>query len=215
MAHNCDRCGAKFDLYMYKPYQCPVSQCTKTQCYPCWVKEAQQNQQEIAQFEETKSALEDSGYCSFHKRLLKEDELVIMYNKLDLKCVDEESVQQDIKVDVKIFTQDLNNAKDDDFKINSGSSLDESKDEFIKIIDKNVLKKSAPVKWDINGVWSPVDQKIDISRIKNGEEEQIMTICRNKVIPLPHKKGTKHKYFGQFTSNGELNVIAKHKFIGA
>ena len=139
-----------------------------------------------------------------------------MYNKLDIHCIDEESVKDDIKVTLKIFSSNAQvKHAEDEFKINSGSSLKDTKDLFQEKVEKKLMKSSNLIKWDIDGVWSYVDQKIDILVNDYSKEEPIMSIQKNKVIPMFTNKGGKNKYFGEFTKNGELYVVAKHKFIGA
>lgn len=150
-----DRCKAGFDLLSYKPLQCPINECTKTQCFECWTKEARDNKAEFQSLEESKTGSSDAkGYCSFHKLVLEENDFVIMYDKLDTKWVDTKAAVEDIKVVFKIQT--LSHGSKQLFGANSKSSEVELKVGFANSLEKTKDTLLSHIKDKLDAEGKPI-----------------------------------------------------------
>ena len=106
-------------------------------------------------------------------------------------------------------------------------------------IRKDVNKdEQRPVKWNIDGVFSYVNENVEVvlkskflhfisifkslystklyyltHYLADKEKEKVMEFKDNKVNVCSKK--FKGHYFGEFAKNGECYMVAKHKFVGA
>lgn len=123
--------------------------------------------------------------------------------------------------------------------IQSGCDLHSAKEQMMKKIRKDVNKDGQrPVKWNIDGVFSYVNENVEVvlkskllhflnqyskaftrlnlpiyPNLAEKEKEKVMEFKDNKVQVCSKK--FKGHYFGEFAKNGECYMVAKHKFVGA